>query len=237
MDSSTTGAGNLYVVATPIGNLDDFTERAKKTLNQCQVVACEDTRITGKLMFHFSLSSKLVSYREENERSKCAEIADLIEAGTNVALVSDAGYPTLSDPGFRLVRECQARSLKVISIPGPNAAITALTASGMPTHQFLYLGFFPKKSAAVEKILEKWKNFSGSLIFYDSRYKIDNNLQIICEILGQDRFICLARELTKLHETILSGKITDVISQFEAGSSKGEFTIIIGPKDYSFGLN
>ena len=139
-------SGCLFLVATPIGNLADLSTRATETLMECDLIACEDTRITAKLLNHLKISKTLISYREENERKKSIELADLIEGGKKIALLSDAGYPAISDPGFRLVRECRKRGLSVNPIPGANAALTALACSGLPTHQFLYLGFLPKKS-------------------------------------------------------------------------------------------
>jgi len=176
----------------------------------------------------------MVSYREENERKKSQEIALDIESGKKVALLSDAGYPCINDPGFRLVRECHARKLKIIPIPGPNAALTALAASGLPTHQFAFIGFLPKKKGQVQKTIESWKDFDGSVVLYESKYKIEKTLNAISEILGSDRFICLARELTKSYESILSGPVNQVIEEQSQSSGKGEFTIVIGPSGYSF---
>ena len=232
MDTEVPGA--LRLVATPIGNLSDLSVRVREAFESCTLIACEDTRVTGKLLAHLSLSIKMVSYREENERVKTADLIQAIEQGAQVGLVSDAGFPGISDPGFRLVRECHARSIRVIPIPGPNAAITALAASGLPTHQFTFLGFLPKKSAGVRKVLEQWKAYEGSLVFYESKYKIEKTLILLSEVYGNDRFVCLARELTKLHETILSGSLSHVLARFQKGSSKGEFTVVVAPAGYSF---
>ena len=176
----------------------------------------------------------MVSYREENEKKKSQEIALEIEGGKKVALLSDAGYPCISDPGFRLVRECHARKLKIIPIPGPNAALTALAASGLPTHQFAFIGFLPKKSGQVKKTLQFWQDFDGSVILYESKYKIEKTLSAICETLGPERYVCLARELTKSYESIFSGPIEMVIQEQSQSSGKGEFTLVIGPSDYTF---
>lgn len=232
MDTEVPGA--LRLVATPIGNLSDLSVRVREAFESCTLIACEDTRVTGKLLAHLSLSIKMVSYREENERVKTADLIQAIEQGAQVGLVSDAGFPGISDPGFRLVRECHARSIRVIPIPGPNAAITALAASGLPTHQFTFLGFLPKKSTGVRKVLEQWKACEGSLVFYESKYKIEKTLILLSEVYGNDRFVCLARELTKLHETILSGSLSHVLARFQKGSSKGEFTVVVAPAGYSF---
>ena len=225
--------GSLFLVATPIGNLDDFSLRGINALKQADLIACEDTRVTKKLLDFLSLTKPLVSYREENEKKKSIELAGLIESGQKIALVSDAGYPGISDPGFRLVRECRRRRLSVNPIPGPNAAITALAASGLPTHQFLYLGFLPKKSVAANKVLEKWKAFEGSIIIYESKYRIEKTIRCIHETLGSDRLICLSRELTKMHETFHIGTPSEVIDRLKERSSKGEFTLVLAPSGYS----
>lgn len=225
-------SGTLFLVATPIGNLSDVSSRMCDALENCDLIACEDTRVTKKLLDHLSLSKTLVSYREENEVKKTTELADLLELGKSIGLVSDAGYPGISDPGFRLVRECRVREILIIPIPGPNAAITVLAASGLPTHQFLFLGFLPKKSSGTRKALEEWKNFGGSLIVYESKHRIDKTLGLIEEELGSERMICLAREVTKLHESFLVGSVAEVITLNRTRSSKGEFTLVIGPEGF-----
>jgi 16S rRNA (cytidine1402-2'-O)-methyltransferase len=226
-------SGTLFLVATPIGNLSDLSSRVRDALENCDLIACEDTRVTKKLLDHLSLSKTLVSYREENEVRKTTELADLLEQGKSIALVSDAGYPGISDPGFRLVRECRVREIPIVPIPGPNAAITVLAASGLPTHQFLFLGFLPKKSSGARKALEEWKDFGGSLIVYESKHRIDKTLGLIEEELGSERMICLAREVTKLHETFLVGSVAEIIERNRISSSKGEFTLVVGPAGYS----
>jgi 16S rRNA (cytidine1402-2'-O)-methyltransferase len=225
--------GVLWLVATPIGNLKDFSSRGAAVLSGADLIACEDTRVTAKLLDFLSISKPLVSYREENEKTKSVELVDLIISGQSIALVSDAGYPGISDPGFRLVRECRRKGVDVCPIPGANAAITALAASGLPTHQFIYLGFLPKKSAAAKKVFEQWKEFEGSLILYESKHRIEKTLFCILEVIGRERFVCLSRELTKLHETFHIGTISDVIEKMKMSSSKGEFTLIVAPEGYS----
>ncbi|MBP51685.1 MAG: 16S rRNA (cytidine(1402)-2'-O)-methyltransferase [Opitutae bacterium] len=226
--------GVLYLVASPIGNLEDLSLRSKKILSDCDLIACEDTRVTAKLLAHLGINQSLISYREENEKKQTPLLAEKLLQGKQLALLSDAGYPGISDPGFRLIRECHLRSIRVIPIPGPNAAITALAASGLPTHQFLYLGFFPKKDNGVIKILEQWKDFPGSIIFYESRYKVARTLRLIRETLGTNRYVCMAREITKLYETIHSGTIEEVENKYHSESPKGEFTLVVAPQDYSF---
>lgn len=228
-------SGCLFLVATPIGNLADLSTRATETLMECDLIACEDTRITAKLLNHLKISKTLISYREENEKRKCLELAEQIEKGQKIALLSDAGYPCISDPGFRLVRECHIKKLKIIPIPGANAALTSLAASGLPTHQFIYLGFLPKKKAQIEKTLEKWVNFEGSIVVYESKYKIEKTLKILEEVMGTSRYVCLVRELTKSHESIMTGPINEVAKKQSLASGKGEFTLVIGPKNYSYG--
>ena len=225
-------SGTFFLVATPIGNLSDLSSRVRDALENCDLIACEDTRVTKKLLDHLSLSKSLISYREENEVKKTAELAELLEQGKSVTLVSDAGYPGISDPGFRMVRECRSRGIPIVPVPGPNAAITVLAASGLPTHQFLFLGFLPKKSAGARKVLEEWKGFGGSLILYESKYRIEKTLGLIEEELGAERMVCVAREVTKLHESFLVGTVAEVITLSRTTSSKGEFTLVIGPEGY-----
>lgn len=226
--------GRLYLVASPIGNLNDISARFTEVLANVDLIACEDTRVTSRLLGHLNISIPLTSYREENERGRSVELCQKMQQGQSIALLSDAGYPSISDPGFRLVRECHMNDIQVIPIPGPNAAITALAASGLPTHQFLFLGFFPKKKNAVLQVLQEWKDFSGSLIFYESKYKIIKTLELIQSTYGQDRLICVSRELTKVHETILSGPVRIVRQSVSEKSTKGEFTLVIAPVGYQF---
>jgi len=226
------GAGSLYLIATPIGNLADLSLRAKLTLKVCDLIACEDTRVTAKLLAHIGVKAPTTSYREENERRKATELADRIESGEKIGLLSDAGFPAISDPGFRLVRECRRRKLPVVPVPGPNAAITALSVSGLPTDKFLYLGFLPSKSAGRCKVLQQWKDFPGSLVIYESKYRVVKTLADMENILGPDRNLCIAREITKIHETFYVGKISDLKTSFAEKSIKGEFVLVVGPEGY-----
>jgi 16S rRNA (cytidine1402-2'-O)-methyltransferase len=227
------GNGSLFLVATPIGNLGDISLRAKETLAECNLIACEDTRVTAKLLSHLGVKVPTTSYREENERRKAPELADRIEHGERIGLVSDAGFPAISDPGFRLVRECRRRKLTIVPVPGPNAAITALAVSGLPTDKFIYLGFLPSKSAGRRKIFKEWKDFSGSLIVYESKYRVAKALTDIEYALGPDRNLCIAREITKIHETFHVGKISDLKTSFAERSGKGEFVLVVGPEGYA----
>ena len=224
--------GVLYLVATPIGNLADISSRAIQILGDCDLVACEDTRVTAKLLAHHQISVPTTSYREENERRRAPELAARIQEGETIALVSDAGFPGISDPGFRFVRECRRHKLKVIPIPGPNAGLSALAVSGLPTDKFLYLGFLPPKTAARRKAFDLWRDFKGSLVLYESKHRINKALAEIVEVLGAERCICVAREMTKVHETFHIGPAEEVHRAVTEGSQKGEFVIVIAPQGY-----
>lgn len=228
----TTPQGVLYLVATPIGNLGDLSKRAVEALRSSDLIACEDTRVTAKLLAHLGFSRPTTSYREENERRKAPELAQRIEQGENLALVSDAGVPGISDPGFRLIRECRRRKLTVTPLPGPNAALTALAASGLPTDKFLFLGFLPSKTSGRKTTFEKWADFPGSMVFHESKHRIAKSLQDLEDVLGGDRFICVAREMTKLHETFHVGPASQVRQMVSERSQKGEFVIVVAPQGY-----
>ena len=229
MSQSTTVTGQLTLVAAPIGNLGDMTPRAIETLKTVDTIACEDTRVTGKLLSKLGIekTSPLLSYREENEKHMAIELADRIELGERIALISDAGMPVISDPGFRLVRECRKRGLRVTSAPGLTAATTALALSGLPTDAFLYVGFLPPKSAARKRFFESKKEFEYTIIVYESCHRIGKFLNELVETLGEDRYISVSRELTKLHETVHTGVASKVRERVEKSSQKGEFVVCI----------
>ncbi|MGZ0708117.1 16S rRNA (cytidine(1402)-2'-O)-methyltransferase [Coraliomargarita sp. W4R53] len=222
-------SGQLILVAAPIGNLGDMTARAIETLKTVDSIACEDTRVTGKLLSKLEIkkNGSLISYREENEKHMAYELADRIEAGEQIALISDAGMPAISDPGFRLVRECRKRGLKVTAAPGLTAATTALALSGLPSDGFLYVGFLPPKSAARKRFFESKRDFEYTIIIYESCHRIGKFLNDLVEILGEDRYISVGRELTKLHETIHTGTAAQVRERVASGSQKGEFVVSI----------
>ncbi len=222
----------LSVVATPIGNLSDISERAKETLKSADYIACEDTRTSGNLLKKFGISRPLLACHEHNEIASASGIAEKISSGAHVALVCDAGTPTLSDPGFRVVRECRKRKLDVEPIPGPCALIAALSASGLPTNAFTYHGFLAPKTSARRKFLEENKDSKITLALYESCHRIRAFAEEIAEILGGDRIVCFAREMTKLHETILTGKIAEVLPSLTGKNLKGEFVVLIAPKDF-----
>lgn len=225
----TPSQGSLILVAVPIGNLGDISARAHEALGSGAAIACEDTRVTGKLLAKLEIAEHgpLLSYREENEQALAPALADRIDAGERIVLVSDAGTPAISDPGFRLVRECRRRGLHVTGAPGPNAAVHALALSGLPSDGFLYAGFLPPKSAARRRFLDEYSNFNYTIVLYESCHRIGKFLDEIVDVLGPDRCICVARELTKLHETVHCGPAAEVRERVAKGSQKGEFVVLI----------
>ena len=231
--SLTPQSGHLYVVATPIGNLADLTERARAILGSVDLIACEDTRTTGGLLSRYGLRRDLVAYHDHNETEVADKLADQIAAGKSVAVVSDAGTPAISDPGFRLVRACRRRGLPVVPVPGPCAITAVLSASGLPTNGFLFAGFLAAKTAARTAFLEKYRAFDFTLALYESCHRIDKFAEEIVTILGPDRIVCIAKEVTKLHETFLTGRAAAVRDRLLKGSLKGEFVVLIAPADFT----
>ena len=230
--SLTPQPGHLYVVATPIGNLADLSDRARAILGAVDLVACEDTRTTGAMLTRFGLHRELVAYHDHNETEVAEKLTELIAQGKSVAVVSDAGTPGLSDPGFRIVRACRRRNLPVIPVPGANALIAVLSAAGLPTNGFLFAGFLPPKTSARTVFLEKYRDFDYTLAVYESCHRIDKFASEIVEVLGTDRVVCIAKEVTKLHETFLIGTAAEVQARLMKGSLKGEFVVLIAPKDF-----
>jgi len=221
-------------VPTPIGNMGDLSPRAQETLAIVDTLACEDTRVTAKLLQKVGIEGKqLLSYRDANEQQLAPDLARRIASGETVALVCDAGTPTLSDPGFRLVRECQRQSLSVIPLPGPFAAGVALSASGLPTDAFLFVGFLPPKSSARKTFLEKHRDFPHTIILYESVHRIQKLAEEMLEILGAERTVSIAREMTKLHETILTGTTQAVRDHVASRTPKGEYVVLIAPASYT----
>jgi 16S rRNA (cytidine1402-2'-O)-methyltransferase len=225
--------GCLYLVGTPLGNREDISARAARILNEVDLIACEDTRTSQGILQPLGVSKPLTAYHEHNELAQAITLADAIAAGKKIALITDAGMPAISDPGFRLVRECRRRGLKVSPIPGPTAAMTALAASGLPSDGFLYLGFLPAKTAARKRTFEQYKDFAYTLIFYESTYRIEAFMDDLIAILGPARTVCIGRELTKLHETFYAGPAQSVLEQLRKGSTKGEFVVMIAKNGYS----
>ena len=221
-------AGVIYLVATPIGNLEDITLRALRILREVDVIACEDTRHTRKLLTHFEIRKPLVSYHEHNEEQRAAELAERARQGEKIAVVSDAGMPGISDPGFRVVRAALAAGVEVVSVPGPVAAVTALAVSGLPTDSFRFLGFLPAKSSQRRKTLESLKSEEATLVFYEGPHRIAATLDDVLNTLG-DRPAVLARELTKLHEEYLRGTVSEILQELRVrGAVKGEITVLVG---------
>lgn len=220
------GKGSLFLVPTPIGNLEDMTFRAIRILKEVDVIAAEDTRQTRKLLNHFDIHTKLISYHEHNKEQSGANIIEQLKEGLSVALVSDAGMPAISDPGFELVEKCVEEQLKVIPLPGANAALTALIASGLPTEQFFFYGFLPRQKKDKKKQLEEVKFISSPIIFYEAPHRLQETLEIMFEMLG-DRKISVCRELTKKHEEFIRGSIKEMIQWTETGMIKGEFVLIV----------
>ena len=220
-------AGTLYIVATPIGNLEDLTYRAARILGEVAVVACEDTRQTRKLLDHYSLRTPAVSYHEHNEASRTVELCQRLEAGESVALVSDAGTPLVSDPGYRLVREASARGIAVVPLPGASAVLAALAASGLATDHFCFTGFLPSKTAARRKLFESWAPAAETIVAFESPHRIVEALADLAAVLPS-RLIVMARELTKLHEEFLRGPVEEVAAAVTArGGVRGEITLLI----------
>src|SRR5437667_4087090 len=191
--------GTLFVVATPIGNLGDISQRALEVLREVELIACEDTRQTIKLLNHFGIEKPLTSYHEFNEQKKAEQLAEKLAGNAKVAIVSDAGMPAISDPGYRVVRLCRERGIPVVVIPGPNAAVAALAASGLPSDEFLFVGFLPAKKAGRRDKLAELVNIRCTLVFYEAPHRIEESLEDIQAVLG-DREVCIAREITKIHE-------------------------------------
>jgi 16S rRNA (cytidine1402-2'-O)-methyltransferase len=231
MISSTakTTKGILAIVSTPIGNMEDITLRALRILKEADLIAAEDTRRTGLLLKHFGIEKPLTSYFEGNELKKKEVILSRLKQGDRVALVSDAGTPGISDPGFRLIRAAIEHEIPVIPIPGPSAVITALSVSGLPTDAFFFKGFLPHKSKKRRDLLKELEEVRETLIFYESPHRISETLKDVYEILG-DREIVLSRELTKVYEEVLRGKVTEIQKQTEGRTLKGEMTLVMSGK-------
>lgn len=221
--------GTLYVVATPIGNLEDLSPRARRILGEVSLLAAEDTRASRGLLQHCQLNTPLISYQDYNEEQRVPHLIERLLAGQDIALVSDAGVPGISDPGFRLAREAQARGIKVIGIPGPCAAITALSVAGLPTDRFLFLGFPPPRSARRRATLESVREEPGTLVFYESPLRILETLADVAAVLP-GRVVALGRELTKFHEELVRGTPEEVMAHLEANQGerkRGEMTLLI----------
>jgi 16S rRNA (cytidine1402-2'-O)-methyltransferase len=219
----------LYLVATPIGNLEDITLRALRVLKEADVIACEDTRQTQKLLSHYGITTRTASYHEHNEMTRAAELVKDLQEGTSVALVTDAGMPGISDPGFRLISLAIRHHVPVVPIPGASAFLAALVASGLPTDSFRFSGFLPAKRGERRAALEAVKTSPRTQVFYEAPHRIVEALSDVVEVLGRDRHVVIAREVTKLHEEFLRGRAGEVLETLNARDGvKGEITLLIG---------
>jgi len=224
------GTGCLYLVATPIGNLEDITLRAVRILKEADVIACEDTRQTQKLLQHYGIRKEMVSYHEHNELTRSPELVIELEQGAKIALVSDAGTPGISDPGHRLVTLCLRHHIPVVPIPGPSALVAALGASGLPTDEFLFVGFLPPRSGARRKALDALRAESRTLIFYEAPHRVVETLADAADILGPRPGV-IAREVTKIHEEFLRGPLPELLEAARKRAPRGEITLLIGAGD------
>lgn len=222
--------GTLYIVGTPIGNLEDMTFRAVRILQNVNLIAAEDTRHTGKLLQHFQVKTPQISYHEHNRHSRIPELLEYMANGQAIALVSDAGMPAVSDPGYELVIACIQAGITVVPIPGASAAITALIASGLPTDRFAFEGFLPAKAGKRREFLESLQTESRTLIFYESPYRLQESLQDFATVWSGDRHIVIARELTKLYEEFWRGTIAEAIAHYSQREPQGEFTLVLAGK-------
>ena len=219
--------GTLYVVATPIGNLEDITQRALRVLKEVDLIAAEDTRHTKKLLAHFGITTKLESYYDEVEAGKSVFLVKQLKNGKSIALVSDAGTPTLSDPGFRLVREAVLAGVSVIPVPGPSALLAVLSVSGIPTDRFVFEGFLPGKKRERRARLQSLRLEERTLVFYEAPHRLRETLQDMLELFG-DREAVLGREVTKLYEEFMRGRISDAIASIDRKELRGEITLVVG---------
>ena len=218
----------LYIVGTPIGNLEDITLRALRTLRQADIIACEDTRQTQKLLSHYEITTRTVSYHEHNEMMRAAELIRDLEEGARVALVTDAGMPAVSDPGFRLISLAIRHHIPVIPIPGASAFLSALVASGLATDSFRFSGFLPAKKGERRTLLENIRNSPRTQIFYEAPHRLVESMEDVVAVLGGSRHVVIAREVTKLHEEFLRGRADEVLDRVRAHPPKGEITLLIG---------
>src|SRR5215831_1694194 len=228
-DSTSLGKPALYLVATPIGNLEDITLRALRVLKEVDVIACEDTRQTQKLLNHYAIGTRTTSYHEHNEMTKATELVKQMQEGASVALVTDAGMPGISDPGYRLVTVAIRHQVPVVPVPGASAFLAALVASGLPTDSFRFGGFLPAKHGERRTVLESIKTSARTQVFYEAPHRIVESLEDVVEVLGSSRDVVVAREVTKIHEEFLRGHASEVLQALKSREAvKGEITLLIG---------
>ena len=228
MQEKTVAPGTLYIVGTPIGNLEDITLRALRVLKEADLIACEDTRQTQKLLQHHGIATRTISYHEHNEAERAIELVERLKAGTSIALVSDAGMPGISDPGYRVVMQAVEHGIPVVPIPGAAAFLCALAASGLATDSFQFCGFLPAKSGQRRAVLEGLTSADHTVAFYEAPHRIVEALEDMADVLGAERRVVVAREITKVHEEFLRGTAREVLGQLrERGGVKGEITLLI----------
>jgi len=218
--------GILYIVPTPIGNMEDMTLRAIRLLKEADIVLAEDTRTSGSLMKHFGISNKLISHHKYNEHGTTANVVEKLKSGSNIALVSDAGTPGISDPGFFLVREAIAAGIEVQTLPGATAFVPALVSSGLPCDRFCFEGFLPQKKGRLSRI-ESLRNETRTMIFYESPYRVSKTLEQFITIFGKERHVCCCREISKVHEECVRGTLNEVYEHFKTTQPRGEFVIVL----------
>lgn len=226
-DAQAAAAGKLYVVGTPIGNLEDMTFRAIRTLKEVDMIACEDTRRTQKLLNHYSISTRTVSYHEHNEMTRAPELIIDLEQGSQIALVSDAGMPVISDPGYRLVKLAIRHNIPVVPVPGASAFLAALAAAGLPVDKFRFLGFLPARRLMRQKALREIQDSAKTLVLYEAPHRVTELLADVAEILG-DPSVVVAREVTKVYEEFLRGSASEVLARLKRKPVKGEITVLVG---------
>src|SRR5713226_995399 len=228
--NSTDTLGCLYLVGTPIGNLEDITLRALLILKEVDQIACEDTRHTQKLLTHYEIRKPLVSYHEHNEMTRAPELLMALEQGAKIALVSDAGMPLVSDPGHRLVALCLRHQVPIVPVPGPSAMLASLAAAGLPSEEFLFVGFLPARSGERQRALERLRIEDRTIILYEAPHRIAECVADAREVLG-NRNACIAREITKMHEEFRRGKLSELSSSLGERPARGEITLLIGPEE------
>ncbi len=226
MTSSESSAGILFLIPTPIGNLGDITQRALDTLKDSELVACEDTRVTGKLLSHFGLKKRMISYHDFNEQARLPLLLNVLQGGGNVSVVTDAGSPGLSDPAYRIIRAAIDNKIIVCPLPGANALVPALTGSGLPLDRFFFEGFLPNKSGARKNRLAALKEFEHTLIFYESPFRVAKTVADMLEVLG-DRQACLAREISKIYEEFIRGSLSEILAVTNSRNIKGEIVLVV----------